>query len=503
MFNQGGAANNAKQGASAAAGGAANRPSGGSTPPSSSVNQQAVQQQQQPHPYGYGGPHPGAQYGFSTPFNLVNAHPHQTHPLQHQPNPSVGGGNLNPAGGGGAAGNAASSLIDPMLSTLSDGGEGMSEDEENGASAGVKAGPTATGGGNNGINQHHLEDEDFHGDGSQSVSGQGGGVSLGVATAVDENGQPVKKKRRRQALSCTECKRRKIKCDRQNPCSPCTRRGEADRCRWATQEPIPDAISPFSSSEKFVTRQEYDLLHQKVLQLETIVAGLAPRAFLPGLDPLNLPMGPPPFPFGPPPHHGGPAPQHHPYPGAPGQQQPGGPQDGQFPPGAAGQAQAAQDIHQIYQQHLAYAAAAAAHNAQAQAAANAAAAAGQQPMEKAGDTQMEVDQAQPAVQQHATGGTEHTVEGQGSPPTLPETTGKLIPASPSASSKTAKTKKRKDRTEGDEGEEGNVGRSGAAAAKGRGKPRSQKQSGWDTNGSPLLPQEQAPGDAGESSTAAS
>ncbi|KAG9018775.1 hypothetical protein FRB90_009779 [Tulasnella sp. 427] len=497
MFNQGGAANNAKQGASGAAGGAGNRPSGGSTPPSSSVNQQAVQQQQQPHPYGYGGPHPGAQYPFSTTFNLVNAHPHQSHPLQHQPNPAVGGGNLNQPGGGGGAGNAASSLIDPMLSTLSDGGEGMSEDEENGASAGVKAGGTATGGGNNGINQHHLEDEDYHGDGSQDIPGQPGAGSLGVATAVDENGQPLKKKRRRQALSCTECKRRKIKCDRQNPCSPCTRRGEADRCRWATQEPIPDSISPFSSSEKFVTRQEYDLLHQKVLQLETIVAGLAPRAFLPGLDPLNLPMAPPPFPFGPP-HHGGPTPQHHPY--APGQQQPGAPQDGQFPPGAASQAQAAQDIHQIYQQHLAYAAAAAAHNAQAQAAAvNAAAAAGQQPMDKAGDTHMEVDQAQPSVQQHATGGTEHTPEGQGSPP---ETTGKLVPASPSAPTKATKPKKRKDRGEDNDGGE-EAARGGATPAKGRGKPRSQKQAGWDTNGSPLLPQDhQAPGEAAESSTTA-
>ncbi|KIO34079.1 hypothetical protein M407DRAFT_16992 [Tulasnella calospora MUT 4182] len=71
----------------------------------------------------------------------------------------------------------------------------MSEDEENGASAGVKAGGTATGGGNNGINQHHLEDEDFHGDGSQG--GQPGSVSLGVATAVDENGQPPLHKARR------------------------------------------------------------------------------------------------------------------------------------------------------------------------------------------------------------------------------------------------------------------------------------------------------------------
>lgn len=30
-------------------------------------------------------------------------------------------------------------------------------------------------------------------------------------------------KRRRPALSCVECRRRKVKCDRQKPCGPCTR----------------------------------------------------------------------------------------------------------------------------------------------------------------------------------------------------------------------------------------------------------------------------------------
>ncbi|KAF8883483.1 hypothetical protein CPB84DRAFT_1827649, partial [Gymnopilus junonius] len=57
------------------------------------------------------------------------------------------------------------------------------------------------------------------------------------ADDVDQRGPP-KKKRRRQALSCTECKRRKIKCDRTQPCTPCTRRGEEAGCQWHIVEPV-------------------------------------------------------------------------------------------------------------------------------------------------------------------------------------------------------------------------------------------------------------------------
>ncbi|KAJ3870110.1 hypothetical protein EV359DRAFT_59317 [Lentinula novae-zelandiae] len=62
---------------------------------------------------------------------------------------------------------------------------------------------------------------------------------------------PPKKKRRRQALSCTECKRRKIKCDsRLMPRS---------------------APSPSSSSEKYVSRAEYDELKMRFDHLENTV----------------------------------------------------------------------------------------------------------------------------------------------------------------------------------------------------------------------------------------
>ncbi|KAE9410489.1 hypothetical protein BT96DRAFT_378382 [Gymnopus androsaceus JB14] len=75
---------------------------------------------------------------------------------------------------------------------------------------------------------------------------------------------PPKKKRRRQALSCTECKRRKIKCDRNQPCAPCTRRGEQSKCQWHVVEPV----------EKYVSRAEYDELKSRFEHLETIVQRL-------------------------------------------------------------------------------------------------------------------------------------------------------------------------------------------------------------------------------------
>lgn len=77
---------------------------------------------------------------------------------------------------------------------------------------------------------------------------------------------PPKKKRRRQALSCTECKRRKIKCDRNQPCGPCTRRNEPNKCQWHIIEPV----------EKYVTRAEYDALRIRLENLERTVSRLGP-----------------------------------------------------------------------------------------------------------------------------------------------------------------------------------------------------------------------------------
>ncbi|KAG9094259.1 hypothetical protein FRC06_011005 [Ceratobasidium sp. 370] len=81
-----------------------------------------------------------------------------------------------------------------------------------------------------------------------------------------------KKRRRRQALSCTECKRRKIKCDRQHPCGPCVRRSEADKCHWNVVEP----------ADKYVLRTEWDAFQPRIDALERSVAdGRARRSFSP------------------------------------------------------------------------------------------------------------------------------------------------------------------------------------------------------------------------------
>lgn len=98
---------------------------------------------------------------------------------------------------------------------------------------------------------------------------------------------PAKKKRRRQALSCNECKRRKIKCDRAQPCGPCTRRGEQSKCQWRTLEPVDKYVSRAEYDElKARSKAEYDELKARLDQLESMVS----RLFPPPGGPVNVPM---------------------------------------------------------------------------------------------------------------------------------------------------------------------------------------------------------------------
>ncbi|KAF8812887.1 hypothetical protein BYT27DRAFT_7272463, partial [Phlegmacium glaucopus] len=65
-----------------------------------------------------------------------------------------------------------------------------------------------------------------------------------------------------------ECKRRKIKCDRSQPCTPCTRRGEEAGCQWHIVEPV----------EKYATKAEFDDLKARFDQLAALVQRLLPTA---------------------------------------------------------------------------------------------------------------------------------------------------------------------------------------------------------------------------------
>ncbi|KAG2046614.1 hypothetical protein BDR06DRAFT_964840 [Suillus hirtellus] len=103
---------------------------------------------------------------------------------------------------------------------------------------------------------------------------------------IEQQG-PAKKKRRRQALSCNECKRRKIKCDRAQPCGPCTRRGEQSKCQWRTLEPVDKYVTRTEYEElKNRSKAEYDELKSRLDHLESVVA----RLFPPPAGPANVPM---------------------------------------------------------------------------------------------------------------------------------------------------------------------------------------------------------------------
>lgn len=55
-------------------------------------------------------------------------------------------------------------------------------------------------------------------------------------------------RRRRPPLSCTECRRRKLKCDRSLPCGQCVRSKTADSCVFVGPQPgeLPESSRPMS-----------------------------------------------------------------------------------------------------------------------------------------------------------------------------------------------------------------------------------------------------------------
>ncbi|TIB93999.1 hypothetical protein E3Q19_00647 [Wallemia mellicola] len=78
-----------------------------------------------------------------------------------------------------------------------------------------------------------------------------------------------KKTRNRQALSCTECKRRKIKCDRQQPCGACTKRHEEHKCVWEEKK----VIKPSRTNHPYSDQVAY--LQEQLAETQSCLRGLA------------------------------------------------------------------------------------------------------------------------------------------------------------------------------------------------------------------------------------
>ncbi|CAJ2510747.1 Uu.00g063720.m01.CDS01 [Anthostomella pinea] len=57
--------------------------------------------------------------------------------------------------------------------------------------------------------------------------------------AISDGTKAPPRKRRRIVISCTECHRRKQKCDRQMPCTNCQTRNKSSACHYETGTPVP------------------------------------------------------------------------------------------------------------------------------------------------------------------------------------------------------------------------------------------------------------------------
>jgi hypothetical protein len=91
--------------------------------------------------------------------------------------------------------------------------------------------------------------------------------------------QPVVK-RTRVLLSCAPCRISKLKCDRQQPCSQCLKKGRADACAYAPkpQKPVP---APRSMTARLKYAKHFVILSSPFSAEETCRADTFPGASRP------------------------------------------------------------------------------------------------------------------------------------------------------------------------------------------------------------------------------
>lgn len=83
--------------------------------------------------------------------------------------------------------------------------------------------------------------------------------------------QQTKRTRRRIPVSCTLCHTRKLKCDRQKPCSSCQMRGEAPKCNYISK--IADGQTSGSKRRRPAIKDEE--LQRRLDNLERLIVEAA------------------------------------------------------------------------------------------------------------------------------------------------------------------------------------------------------------------------------------
>ncbi|GAA5928833.1 uncharacterized protein JCM15063_003979 [Sporobolomyces koalae] len=105
-------------------------------------------------------------------------------------------------------------------------------------------------------------------------------LSNGGSGSKDEEKDKDTSGKKRQIVSCTECKRRKIKCSRDHPCLACCKRGEPEACRWDyTAEPPKEDTQPFAiSSDLLLLADRVQALEKWARSLPEPLSSTAPEA---------------------------------------------------------------------------------------------------------------------------------------------------------------------------------------------------------------------------------
>ncbi|KAE9367933.1 hypothetical protein N431DRAFT_548239 [Stipitochalara longipes BDJ] len=86
------------------------------------------------------------------------------------------------------------------------------------------------------------------------------------ATAQTNSSRPTKGKRNRQALSCLSCRARKLKCDRQSPCTTCSKNGIGLSCNYS--------VRPSNGHERRDEGLRTSEAHLRLQKLEEMVTSL-------------------------------------------------------------------------------------------------------------------------------------------------------------------------------------------------------------------------------------
>ncbi|GAA5956238.1 hypothetical protein JCM21900_006579 [Sporobolomyces salmonicolor] len=125
--------------------------------------------------------------------------------------------------------------------------------------------PTSSKGGKSGGHQHRHSGDDRNEQDEQGATAGGGGSGSGSG-----DGKKAKKTRNRKPSSCAQCRKKKLRCNRADPCDQCVAKGQGHLCSWEGAEPLyrrrdetdtqelRDQVARLESLVRYLTQQRRD-----------------------------------------------------------------------------------------------------------------------------------------------------------------------------------------------------------------------------------------------------